>query len=91
MADTLSSGSSLAPFLVDRCDEITPHDTNALANTTISISVNVSGLVKLRFARSSADVTRHMLAGVDYPWRVTHVRITGTDAAVVTGKIFGVF
>jgi hypothetical protein len=94
MADSLPSGSPLTSFLVDRCEELTAHASNpvhATLGTTISISVNVSGLVALRFARSTADVTRYMLAGVDYPWRVTHIRIAGTDAAVITGKIHGGF
>lgn len=91
MADRLSPGSALNGVLIERCDEVTPHDTNPLAFTTIALSVNVSGLVKVRFAGSSADITRYMLAGIDYPWRVTHVRSTGTDAATITGKIFGAF
>lgn len=90
MADTLPQGSPLTGFLIDRMDEITP-GASALALTTISIRVNVSGNVKVRFARSSADVTIYMLAGVDYGYRLTYVYATGTDAAVITGKIFGSF
>ena len=58
---------------------------------TAGLRVNVDGLVKFVAADNSAAVTLYMLAGVDYPYRVKQVYSTGTDAGVVTGKIFGLY
>lgn len=54
-----------------------------LAKVSRSLSCNVEGTVVMRLADDSADVTRYMMAGIDYPWAVKIVRNSGTTASMV--------
>lgn len=47
-----------------------------------SLSCNVAGTVVLRMADDTADITRYMQAGIDYPWAVKIVRNSGTTAGM---------
>lgn len=47
-----------------------------------SLSCNTSGIVVMRLAGQSVDVTRYMNAGQDYPWHVKIVRNSGTTASM---------
>lgn len=53
-----------------------------LATVSRTLSCNTAGTVVLRCAGDSADVTRTMLAGVDYAWAVKLVRNSGTTASM---------
>lgn len=53
-----------------------------LAVVSRSLSCNVAGTVVLRMANDTADITRYMLAGVDYPWAVKTVKNAGTTAGM---------
>lgn len=61
------------------CVAITPHASNAIKPTR-AIICNVAGDIACRFVNSAADTTLTLLAGVVYPFSVSHVRITGTTA-----------
>jgi hypothetical protein len=63
-----------------RAAAVAPHATNALANTSLGIMVNVAGDIAAKFEQSASDVTLTLLAGVLYPFRLTHIRVTGTTA-----------
>lgn len=85
---------ALTEHTVTRCIELTAHDTNEITTVTAGIRVNVTGLVKLVFVgppSNLAAVTLYLVAGVDYPYQVKQVFSTGTDAAVITGKIHGLY
>lgn len=58
---------------------------------TAGIRVNADGLVKIVAADDTTAVTVLMLAGLDYPYCVKQVYSTGTDAGVITAKIFGLY
>lgn len=59
---------------------VSPSDTVDLPNgQTTGIAVNVAGDVKMTM-RSGATVTRYLVAGIDYPYRVQRVWDTDTDA-----------
>lgn len=53
-----------------------------LAKVCRSLSCNVAGTVVLRFADDAVDVTRYMLAGVDYAWAIKTIRNVGTTAGM---------
>jgi hypothetical protein len=53
-----------------------------LAVVSRSLSCNVAGTVVLRMADDTADITRYMLAGVDYPWAVKTVKNAGTTVGM---------
>lgn len=53
-----------------------------LTRPSRSLSCNVEGTVVMRMEGDSADVTRYMLAGIDYPWSVRIVRNSGTTASM---------
>jgi hypothetical protein len=53
-----------------------------LARVSRSLGCNVSGTVVMRLEGGSADVTRYMNAGQDYPWNVKIVRNSGTTASM---------
>ena len=50
-----------------------------LDRVTDGISLNASGAVTF-VCGSGRSVTRNLLAGVDYPYRITRVNAIGTDA-----------
>lgn len=81
---------ALTEHTVTKCVELVAHDINEITTVTAGIRVNVSGLVKLVFVAGNT-VTLQLVAGVDYPYQVKQVFSTGTDAAVITGKIFGLY
>jgi hypothetical protein len=59
--------------------------SSADVNLTVvsrSLSCNVAGTVVLRMADDTADITRYMLAGVDYPWAVKTVKNVGTTVGM---------
>lgn len=90
-AERYQQGSPLVSQCVRSCIELTPHDDNELVYITAGIRVNVSGLVKMMFDRDNVAVTLQLIAGVNYEYQVRRVYSTGTDAAVVTGKIHGLY
>lgn len=53
-----------------------------LAVVSRSLSANVAGTVVLRMADDTADITRYMQAGIDYPWAVKLIRNSGTTAGM---------
>ena len=82
--------SQTVTSIVDLAAEIS--DTLQLTTgITAGLRVNVDGLVKIVAEDNSAAVTVYMIGGLDYPYRVKQVFSTGTDAAVKTGKIFGLY
>lgn len=91
MADPYDGNATIISQCSDGCSEITPSDSTDMASIPAGICVNVSGLVKMTFFKSAAAVTLYLNAGVSYAYRVKRVYVTGTDAAVVTGKIFALF
>jgi hypothetical protein len=62
----------------------TPHDTNEVPFIPKAISVNVSGIVRLRGAGATADCDIYIAAGVPYPVRARFIRATGTTATGIT-------
>lgn len=76
---------------VEEMVTVTPHDSNELVSVTRGLVANAAGLVKLVPYRQSAAVTVYMLAGVAYPYRVKQVWDTGTDSAVKTAGIVGLY
>lgn len=91
VAGRYRQGAALTSQAAGSCAELVPHDTDEILNMTAGIRVNVSGLVKLRFAGDNVAVTLYLIAGVDYPYQIQQVYIVGTDAAVLTGKVFGLY
>lgn len=63
----------------DRAVAVTPSDATIIENTRAIIAA-VEGDATVKFANSSSGVLIHMLAGVVYPFEVTQVLATGTDA-----------
>ena len=57
---------------------VTPSDTTDLGQITDGISLNESGAVTFVCA-SGQTVTRSLLSGIDYPYKVKRVNATGTD------------
>lgn len=53
-----------------------------LTRSSRSLSCNTAGTVVMRMEGDTADITRYMLAGVDYPWSVKIVRNSGTTASM---------
>jgi len=53
-----------------------------LATVSRSLSCNTFGTVVMRLEGDSADVTRYMIAGIDYPWAVKIIRNVGTTASM---------
>ncbi len=78
-----SAGGISAPFV--RAFTITPHATNELTRVTRGVTATVAGNIACRFANDGADVTVPVLAGVVYPYRLTHVRVAGTTATGIVG------
>lgn len=70
---------------------VTPNDSTDLPEVSRGIAVNASGLVKFTPFGQTTPVTRYALAGVDYPWRVRRVLDAGTDAAVKSAGIIGLY
>ena len=68
---------------VGRMVSVTPSDT-ARIEPTIGLSVNADGDVNVLLVGMTSPVVRTVLAGVDYPWRVTAVYSTSTTATGVT-------
>lgn len=64
---------------VGRMVAVTPSDTTKI-QPTIGLSVNVAGNVNVQCVGDAAPVVRAVLAGVDYPWRVTAVFASSTTA-----------
>lgn len=83
----------LTEFTVTKCVELTAHDTNEIATVTAGVRVNVTGLVKMVFAGQALAqaVTLYLVAGVDYAYQIRQVLVTGTDGAVITGKVHGLY
>ena len=89
-----SPGAAIVSQSITRAVDLAAELSDTLELTTgvtAGLRTNVDGLVKLVCAGDSAAVTLFMLGGMDYPYRVKQVFSTGTDAAVKTGKIFGLF
>lgn len=62
---------------------ITPHATNALPRPTRSIYVCTAGSLVCRFINDSTDTTFPAVGQGLLPFRLTHVRSTGTAANIV--------
>lgn len=58
---------------------ITPSDSSDISGTSSGLQVNVSGDVKMTFF-GGGEVTLYLIAGVAYPYRVTRVWLTDTNA-----------
>ena len=83
VAKTVSKGS--IEFLGGLTDMVAVDYSGGDATLTRpsrSLSCNVAGTVVLRMENGSADVTRYMNAGQDYPWNVRIVRNSGTTASM---------
>lgn len=78
------AGGITAPFV--RSFTITPHATNELARVTRGIMCAVGGTIACRFKGDTSDAPSiTLLAGVIYPFRLTHVRVSGTSATGIVG------
>lgn len=84
MADEFSTFSDLPINPARNASAVTPHDTNALANTSKALYVGGAGNIACRLADDSTDVTFvGLTAGSILPVRVTHVRATSTTATSI--------
>jgi hypothetical protein len=63
------------------------HAANPLTVVPRAIRCNVAGDIACRFAGDSADRTVTLLAGIDYPYMLSHVRIAGTTATGIIGLL----
>jgi hypothetical protein len=65
---------------------VTAHVSDPVSSlgASAAIMVNVAGDIACRFESASSDVTLTLLAGVVYPFRISHIRATGTTATGIT-------
>ncbi len=68
---------------ITRSTLVVPHDTNELAEVTRALHCNFSGTVALYMVGDSVAVSKVVIAGITYPWRVKRVLAAGTTATVV--------
>jgi len=84
MTDFKDLTSVMAP--ATKTFEIDPSVLEELPQATRAIYVGTSGDIVVRFAGDSEDRTlANVVAGIPLPFRVTHVRETGTTAADIVG------
>jgi len=60
---------------------VTPHDSNALSQTSRAIYVGTAGDVTVTMADGNDVAFANVPAGTMLPIRCTHVKSTGTDAS----------
>lgn len=83
MADQFASYSGGLTGPITRSVAVTPNDGADLVDVTRALHCNASGNVSVIMAGDSAAVTKAVIAGVTYSWRVKRVLATGTTATVV--------
>ena len=64
---------------------IVPHDGNTIEPLPKALFVGTAGILTLRAADSSTDVTISVAAGTLLPIRASHVRAAGTTASDIVG------
>lgn len=75
------SDSPVAPARI--CFVVAPHDVNPLPFVTKALRAGADGTITFRPIDGAADVAHPVLRGERIDVRVTHVRATGTDVAVI--------
>lgn len=82
--DDYNSGEDSLVASSASAEAVTPHDTNALSNTTKGLYIGGAGAVVVRLLDDDDDTTFAAVpAGMILPVRATHVRLTGTAATSI--------
>jgi len=74
--------------IIERRPAITPSDDAAVKiSATDGIRVNTSGIVRMTDPRGNTEDT-YLLGGVDYPYAVVKVYLTGTTATGIAALYY---
>jgi hypothetical protein len=82
MSDPFSNQADQVSAPATRAVAVAPHDSDALTDIPKALYVGSGGDITMRGANDDADrLWRDVPSGAILPFRASHVRATGTDAA----------